>query len=324
MSKELKIGIISLLIIALGIWGYNFLKGQHLFSSGSRYFKVEYGNVEGLSEASFVTVNGFNVGKVSKISFHPEKKDKILVEFTINKEIDFSKNSIAKIYSSGLMGGQNIAIIPSYEGEKAVSGDFLEGRIEGGLLSSVGDRLTPLQAKLDNVLVNADSLLVGINDVLDSKARRSLNRSVIGLESIISNLKNTLSSVNSLLADNKESLKGTIENAKKITDNFSVISNDLSKANLGGTVKNLETTLSQVNALLANVSSGKGTIGKLMKDEAVYTNLTKATKELEELLREVKLNPKRFLHFSVFGKKAKPYNKDNNQRNISNSNQKKE
>lgn len=319
MSKELKTGIISILVIALGIWGYNFLKGQNLFSAGSKYFKAEYDNVEGLKGASAVTVNGFVVGKVSNITFHPEKKDKILVEFFVKKDFSFSKNSIAKIYSSGLMGGQNIAIVPGDGEEKAVSGDVLQGEIEASLLSSVGDKLSPIQSKLDNVLGNADSLIVGLNDVLDEKARKSLNRSVISLEGTITKLQRTLSSVNSLLADNKENLNETLTNAKKITNDFSVISGDLAKANLGATVKNLESTLSQANSLLANMNSGKGTIGKLMKDEEVYRNLTKVTKELEELLRELKLNPKRFLHFSLFGKKAKPYNQQNNQNNISNS-----
>lgn len=318
MSKELKTGIIALLIIVLGIWGYNFLKGQDLFNPSSRYFKAEYDNVEGLSNASFVTINGLNVGKVTNIDFNPEKKGKIIVEFTVNNSFEFSKNSIAKIYSAGLMGGQNLAIVPSYEGEKAISGDILPSAKEGGIFDSVGEKLTPIQSKLDNVLVNADSLLVGLNEVLDKKSRKSLNRSILGLEYTLNDVRKTLSSVNQLLADNKTSLKGTLDNAKKITDDFSVISNDLAKANLGETAKKLETTLANVNGLLANVNNGKGTIGKLMTDEEVYTNLTKATKELEELLRELKLNPKRFLHFSLFGKKAKPYNEENNNNNTSN------
>ena len=109
-----------------------------------------------------------------------------------------------------------------------------------------------------------------------------------------------------------------MQNAKNITDNFSKISEDLAKANLGETVKKLETTLANVNTLLADIKSGKGTLGKLMTDDKMYTNLTNASKEMEELLREMKLNPKRFVHFSLFGKKAKPYNEDNNTNNVSN------
>lgn len=318
MSKELKTGIVALIIIAIGIWGYNFLKGQNLFSPGARYFLAEYNNVEGVTEASFVTISGMNVGKVTDIRFNPEKKGKVIVEFSVNKDYNFSKNSVAKIYSAGLMGGQNIAILPNYEGENAVSGDVLKGEVEAGLLNSVSEKLTPLQQKLNNVLGSADSLLIGLNEVLDKKARTSLNKSVVGLEHTLNGVQKTLASVNALLAENKTSLKGTLDNAKKITDDFSVVSNDLAKANLGETIKKLETTLTQANTMLAGINNGKGTVGKLMTNEEVYTNLTNATKELEELLRELKLNPKRFLHFSLFGKKAKPYNEENNNNNTSN------
>lgn len=318
MSKELKTGVVSIIIIAIGIWGYNFLKGQNLFSPSSRYFKAEYNNVEGLSQASFVTINGVNVGKVTKITFNPEKKGKVIVSFTVHNNFEFSKNSTAKIYSAGLMGGQNIAIIPRYDGEKATSGDVLTGIKEGGLLDSVGDKLTPLQAKLDDVLTGADSLLVGLNNVLDKNASKSLNRSILSLESTLAGVRKTLSSVNSLLNDSKGDLANTLSNAEKITTDFSKISNSLTQTDLGETVKKLETTLTNVNNLLANIENGKGTLGKLMNDDKMYTNLTNASKEMEELLRELKLNPKRFVHFSLFGKKAKPFNPENNNNNISN------
>lgn len=324
MSKELKTGIISLIIIALGIWGYNFLKGQDLFSPNARKFFIEYDNINGLSEASIVTINGLQVGNVDKISFNttPEKKGKLLVRISLTNKFSFSKNSVAQIYSAGLMGGQNIQIIPSYKGKTAESGDYLKGKIQSDLFASLGSKLDPIQAKLDNVLVSADSLLVGLNQVLDKKARKSLNRSVINLENTISGVQKTLASVNSLVDVSKSSLTATIENTEKITTNFSKVSEDLTTANIGKTVKNLETTLSSVNSLLANVKNGKGTLGKLMTDEKMYTNLTNASKEMEELLREMKLNPKRFVHFSLFGKKPKPYNQGNNSKNISNSQKK--
>ncbi|MEE3999300.1 MlaD family protein [Tenacibaculum sp. FZY0031] len=320
MSKELKTGIVAVVVIALFIWGYNFLKGQDLFSANARHFFVEYNNINGLNEASSVTINGLKVGKVDEIRFNenPDKKGNLIVKISLDTDFNFSKNSIAKIYSASLMGGQNLAIIPKYDGEVAKSGDYLKGEVESDIFSSVGEKLNPIQAKLENVLVGADSLLIGFNQVLDEKSRQSLNRSILGLEVTISDVRKTLSSVNSLLADNKGNLNATLANAKKITDNFSKVSDDLAKANLGESVKKLEATLANVNGLLANMKSGKGTLGKLMTDEKMYTNLTNASKELEELLREMKLNPKRFVHFSLFGKKAKPYNEENNTKNVSN------
>ncbi len=320
MSKELKTGIIALLIIALGVWGYNFMKRQDLFSPNSRHFYVEYNNINGLSEASVVTINGLQVGKVDAINFNtkPEKRGSLLVRLSLEDDFQFSKSSVAKIYSAGLMGGQNLAIIPNYEGEMAVSGDYLKGEIESDLFSSVGEKLNPIQAKLENVLVEADSLLIGLNQVLDKKARESLNRSVIGIENTVASLNNTMATFNKILESNKEKINVTLDNTKKITDDFSKVSGDLAKADLGATVKKLESTLSNVNTLIKGIESGKGTVGKLMSDEQLYTNLTNATKEMEELLREMKLNPKRFVHFSLFGKKPKPYNEDKNNENVSN------
>lgn len=320
MSKELKTGVISLIIIALGIWGYNFLKGQDLFNPNSRSFKVKYNNISGLSKASLVTINGLKVGKIERIEFDKNavKKGGLIVHFSMDNDFEFSKNSIVKIYSPSPLGGSNLAIIPDYEGENAVSGDFLTGEVETSLFSSIGERLDPIQTKLDNVLLEADTLLVGLNKVLDKKAQRSLNRSVGALEGTISDVRTMLKSVNSLIETSKASVELSLKNTEKITSDFTKVSEDLTKANISGTVKKLETTLENVNGLLVNMENGKGTLGKLITDEQMYNNLTKASKEMAELLREMKLNPKRFVHFSLFGKKAKPYNEENNKNNTSN------
>ena len=321
MSKELKTGIIVSVIIVILIWGLNFLKGKDLLNAGSREFYVEYSNINGLSKASIVTINGFQVGKVDEISFNnssAEKKGTLLVKISIDNDFQFSKKSVAKIYSAGLMGGQNLAIIPNYEGENAVTGDYLVGKIEAGMFDAFGEKLTPIQYELENVLVGADSLLLGLNQVVDKQSRQSLKRSILGLESTLSGFRQTLGSVNGLLADSKEDLTGTIANAKKITDDFSKLSESLAKTDVDALVKKMETTLTGVNNLLANVEKGNGTLGKLMSDDEMYTNLTNASKEMEELLREMKLNPKRFVHFSLFGKKAKAYNEEKNKENTSN------
>lgn len=320
MSRELKTGIVAVVIIGLLIWGYNFLKGQDLFKGDSRHFFVEYNSIQGLNEASLVTINGLQVGRVVDVKFNdkPDSKGGLIVEVMLENDFQFSKKSIAKIYSASLMGGQNLAIVPSYEGEMAQDGDYLIGEIESDIFSSVGEKLNPLQAKIENVIVSADSLLLGLNSVMNTKARKSLNRSILGLESTLSGVRTTLASVNSILDSNKSNLDATLTNAKTITDNFSQVSQDLAAANLSKTIKEFEVTLANVNSLLANVKNGDGTLGKLITDDKMYNNLTNASKEMEELLREMKLNPKRFVHFSLFGKKAKPYNEDNNNNNQSN------
>jgi len=320
MSKEFKTGIVAVIIIGIFVWGFNFLKGQNLFEGNARHFLIEYNNIQGLNKASIVTINGLQVGKVVDIRFNEDvdKKGKLIVEISLDNDFQFSKNSIAKIYSASLLGGQSLAIIPSYEGDMAKSGDYLKGEVESDIFSSVGEKLNPLQAKLENVIVSADSLFQGVNEVLNKKTRESLNRSVKGLEYTISDFRKTLKSVNQLLDSSKTSINGTLKNAEQLTANASKISDTLLNANIGATINKMELTLSNVNSLMDSLKVGKGTLGKLMTDDQLYMNLTNASKEMEELLREMKLNPKRFVHFSLFGKKARPYNDEKNKKNKSN------
>jgi len=309
ISRELKTGIVSLTIIALFIWGYNYLKGQNLFNAPSKTYFTEYSNVQGLNTASIVTVNGLEVGKVIAVSFNPDpaKRGWLIVEFSVETDLEFSKNSIAKIYSASLMGGKSLALVPSYEGETAKSGDFFKGETEADVITSVSENLKPLFEKVENAMVSADSVLVGINEIMDAKTRADLKSSIAQLNATITNFNAISKSVNDMVATNKVKIGNTMTNAELMTSNFAKLSDSLANSNLSGTIKNLETTVNSLNGILANAESGKGTLGKLLKDEEMYNNLTSASKELDELLREMKLNPKRFVHFSLFGKNAKPY-----------------
>lgn len=320
MSREIKTGIVSVAIIAIFIWGYNYLKGQNLFEASSRTFYIEYDNIRGLNKASTVSINGLQVGRVSDITFNPDpdKRGMLVVKILVEDDFEFSKNSVVKIYSTGIIGGESLAIIPNYEGDPAVSGDYLTGEVESDIFTSVGQSLNPLKTKVERVIIEADSLLIALNDVLDEKTRNSFKRTIQGFETTVSSMNSTLNSLNQLIDSSSVTLNATLENTKTVTDNFAKVSDTLVNANLGETVKTLQATLNNVNGLLAGLEAGKGTIGKLMQNDSLYVNLTNASKEMEELLREMKLNPKRFVHFSLFGKKAKPYNEENNKNNVSN------
>jgi len=310
ISREFKTGIVAVGVIALFIWGYNYMKGLNLFDGPLKTFYTEYNNVQGLNTASVVTINGVEVGKVVDISFNksPDKRGKLIVEFSVENDFEFSKNSVAKIYSASLMGGKSLAVVPSYEGETAVPGDFLQGQIESDIFSSVTEKLNPLQAKVENVIVSADSLMVGLNEVLDLKTRNNLKLSVEELNTTVTNFKELSQSVNQLVKSNNDNISQTLANANTMTSNLAKLSDTLVNANIGLTVKNLEATIASLNEILKGAEEGKGTLGKLLTDDTMYANLTNASKELEELLNEMKLHPKRFVHFSLFGKKDKGYN----------------
>jgi len=320
MSRELKTGFIAMVVIALFIWGYNFLKGENIFAKNTRHFFVEYNNIQGLKKSSSITINGLQVGSVVGIMFNtdPDKKGKLVVELLVENEFEFSKKSIAKIYSASLMGGQSLAIIPSYDGDLAVSGDYLVGEVESDIFSTVGEKLNPLQAKLESVIVSADSLLLGLNQTLTIESRKSLNRSIKGLEFTIGDVRKTLGSVNQLLDSSKVGIKNTFDNTRVITENFMKLSDTLVNANIGQTIKKAQKSLDYINNLMAGIERGEGSFGKFVKDETMYDNLTRMSQEMEELIREMKLNPKRFVHFSLFGKKAVPYDPNKKEKNKAN------
>ncbi len=286
------------------------MKGLNLFDGPLKTYKTEYSNVQGLNTASVVTINGVEVGKVINIKFNknPNKKGQLIVEFSVENDFEFSKQSVAKIYSASLMGGKSLAVVPSYEGETAVAGDFLKGEIESDIFSSVTEKLNPLQAKVENVIVRADSLMGGLNDIIDEKTRKNLKGSISQLNTTIYNFKELSESIRGIVEKNDTVLANTLSNAERMTEGLAKLSDTLNNVNIGSTVKKLETTITSLNSILTKVESGEGSVGKLMKDESMYNNLTNASKELEELLNEMKLHPKRFVHFSLFGKKDKGYN----------------
>ncbi|KGL63977.1 MlaD family protein [Polaribacter sp. Hel1_85] len=309
MSKELKTGIVAIIVIVIFIWGYNFLKGQNLFDTDTRYFNVEYANIAGLTKSSFVTINGLKVGKIDKIEFNQNdgKRGHLVVRFSVEKDFVFSKKSVVKIYSPSPLSASNLAIIPDYEADDAMTGDYLRGEIESSLFTSIGERLDPLQTKLEHVIVSADSLFRNVNNVLDLKTQNSLKRSVKNLEYTLQDVKKMMVSINSVIDSTSLDLKESVKNTRLITENFSKVSDTLASADIGGIMRKAEVTLNSANLMLAGINNGEGTIGKLITDDVLYNNIAAMSKELENLLREMKLHPKRFVHFSLFGKRAKPY-----------------
>ena len=191
LSKEVKTSILVIAGIILFIFGFNYLKGQNLLDS-SRTFFTEYDNIEGLAISSPVTISGNKVGKVIDINFKNDGSGKLSVKLLVDNDFQFSKNSKAQIYETGLIGGKAVAILLANDGsETAVDGDFLQGTVKAGLTELVNQKLTPLQEKIEDVMVSADSLLGNINDVFDKQTKANLRSSIAQLNKTITSFKNT-------------------------------------------------------------------------------------------------------------------------------------
>lgn len=313
ISREVKVGALVLSGIILFIYGFNYLKGKDLFNSSDTFY-TEYNNVEGLVPSTPVTINGLKVGKVTAIGFKGDGSGKLSIQLMVDSNFEFSKNSKAELYETGLIGGKAIAIIPAFDGaEKAEEGDVLEGRVKAGLTELVNKRLTPLQEKIEIMMVGTDSLLSNLNDVFDAKTKANLRGSIAGLNDVIQNFKRTSSSLNTLVAQNQEKLDNTLKNVENISSNLSKTTDELVEADLKQTIKTLESTIQNFNGISAKINDGEGSIGKLLKDEGLYDNLEGASLQLEQLLQDMKLNPKRYVHFSLFGKKPKRYDAQGNE-----------
>lgn len=308
LSREVKTGILAIGAILLFIFGYSYLKGSNLLEK-HRVFYVKYDNVEGLSKSAPVTINGLKVGKVQNIDF-ANQSGGLVVEFTVENDFDFSKNSLVRIYSSGLIGGKSLGIFPEYNPNNlAKSQDTLKGEIEKGMLDAVTERLGPLEEKVNGTLANLDTLLISFNAIVDEDTRNNLQGAIASLRDASASFKGITANVDNLLGENKEKLNRTFANLDVTTENFAKLSDSLAQIETGQMVRDLEEVTSKLNNVVTRVEDGNGSIGKLLKDESLYNNLEGASRQLEELLQDLKLNPKRYVHFSLFGKKPKDYEK---------------
>ena len=306
LSREIKTGIIVIGGILLFIMGYSYLKANPIFDD-SKVFHAVYDHVGGLQTGTQVSINGFSVGKVNDIRFR-DASGKLLVTFTVDKDFEFSQNSIAELYDTGIIGGKGIQIIPVFDGAgPAQSGDTLQARIRPGITELVQQKLTPLQLKVESAVSHADSILINFNQVLDTTTQTNLQESIGGLNQLIRSLQSTTNRLDGFLKDNQQELDSAVGNIGQITSNFAILSDSLAQAGLSQTVRNLEQTLTSLDTLLKRMEQGEGTMGRLLKDDSLYENLSDASRELDLLLQDFRLNPKRYVNVSVFGKKQKEY-----------------
>ena len=314
-SREVKIAAVFIVALVLFYWGFNYLKGKSLFSSDRTYYAV-YNKVNGLVESDPVVVNGLKVGKVKKITFLPDGSGRLIVEFVVNNDdIFISSNSIALLASSGLLEAKAIEIKLGDSDSPAADGDTLKTELETSLTQEVSEQMMPIKQKFEDVMLSIDSVLVIIRSIFNENTRNNLALSFESIKITLQSLEHTTYNIDTLVSAEKYRLSSIIGNVEsislnikknndKITNiitNFSNISDTIAKANLASTITNADKTLKEFSEIVEKINNGEGSLGLLVNNDSLYRNLEATSDQMNQLVEDIKLNPKRYLHFSVFG-----------------------
>ncbi len=322
-SKEVRVGLVVIAALAAFYFGINFLKGADVLSSKRQYFAI-YPRVDGLSKDNPVQLNGYKIGRVNSIALMKDYSGRILVGFEINEEgLEIPNNSIALIASLDLFNSKAIALKMGDSPVTAVSGDTLNSEIEGDLKAEVDKRLRPLEQKTNDLIGSIDSVVTIVKAILNEDARKNLTESFESINRSFKSLEMTTKRLDTIILAEKGKISAILTNVNSISNNlkenndqitsvlknFSAISDSLAASNLVETVNNASKALSSVASVMEKVDRGEGTIGQLLNNDSLYHNLEHATLELDMLMEDMRVNPKRYVHFSVFGRKEKAEDK---------------
>ncbi len=300
------------------IWGLNYLKGKDLFNKQTILYSV-YTNASGINVSDPVLINGYQIGTVINVSIMNDGSGEILVEYSINEDFDIPKNSIAQIESSDILGSKAIVIKLGDSSSYISSGDTLTASIQPSLQEEVSLQMLPLKNKAEDLMQSFDSVLVLIQYIFNENTRANLQNSFESIKHTIANLEHTTYNVDTLVSANKYRMASIIDNVASITENieqnndaiqnaiqnFSAISDTLASANLKQTLDNADKTLNDFSLMMGKINNGEGSLGLLMKNDSLYRNIEQSSKEVELLIEDMRLNPQRYMHFSIFGKSSK-------------------
>ena len=308
MNKELKIGFVAIVSMIILVFGINYLKGLNVFKS-SKYFYAKYENIGGLKVGSFVLVNGFQVGSVSNIELLTDDNQNLLVTVNINKDMSIPINTICKIVNQDLMGTKGINLILGNDTIFANIGDTLISGMESSLQDEVNAQILPLKIKTEELIGSVDSVMMIITAILNKDTRENLKNSLASLDQTFELMSQTMIQINQVVDHNDESISNIIKNLEannnnitKVLENFSNISEGIAKSNINNLLNSLDHISNKIN-------KSEGSLGMLIHDEDLYINLKNSSKELENLINDIKENPKRYVRFSILGGKSKSQDK---------------
>lgn len=310
ISNETKVGALTAISITLLILGYSFLKGNDLFSSDNKFY-ARYDKVDGLTVSKPVMINGFQIGRVSKMQLQPDGSTQ--VEFKIKPQYDIPKNTVASLESTDLLGGKAIIFVLGDDKTIAEDGATLQSTMEKGL----SEKIAPLQRKAEQLMTKFDTVLLNVNTIMNKDFQHNVDRSFKSIANSLETLEGTTKKVDNLVGTqstrisaimaNAESISANLKNNNEtlthIMTNFDNVSSNLAKADIQQTLENANKAVAELQTAVNKVNSGQGSLGQLLNDEKLYNNLESASKNLDNLFIDLKAHPKRYVSFSVFGGK---------------------
>lgn len=302
-TKEAKIGLVVVVTIILFLVGFKFLKGRDIFRSTSEYV-VYYETINGLVENNGIYLRGFKIGQVTDIKIDPTNPKGIKVILSIERKYKIPKGSIANQISPDVLGAKAIEIVWANSDTYYKDGDEIPGKIEIGL----AEQLKPIRAKLDNLLNQADSILLGARKTFDKKTTDNFKQTMSNLNVITGSLANQNTKIDAIFTNVQLLTSKLAESKNKLTsaiNNFQAVSDSLSKSRLKSAINNADAALNETRILLTTINNGQGTVGKLLKNDSLYYSMQHAAKDLDSLLVDLKVHPKRYVHFSIFGSSNK-------------------
>lgn len=313
IKKEFIIGAIVTISLALLYWGVNFLKGESIFSN-ERVFIAVYDDVAGLEKANPITINGLQVGQVRNMYFTTDGSANVVLELIIRNTVDIPANSTAKIISSDLLGSKAVELNLGNSQEFAQSGDTLISELEVSIKEEVNRQLRPLKTKAEDLMSQIDTVLTMLQGLVSDDNTDNFSKSVKHIANSFENLESTTSTLDTLMSGQKNRLENILANIESITynlkqneeninnimANFSSLSDSLAKIEFAKTMANVDKAMKDMASISDKINRGEGSMGMLVNNDTLYMELEKSSRELNLLLEDIRLNPKKYVRFSVF------------------------
>lgn len=296
-NKEVKIAIVAICGLVILFFGMNFLKGLNLFSSANKYM-ISFKDISGLASSSPIYADGYKVGVVKNIIYDYNNTGGTMVEAEIDEKLRIPKGSSAEIVSDMLGNVKVNLLLANNPRERVMPGETIQGGINDGTLGQMKNMIPTVM----QILPKIDSIVTSVNLLLANPAIAS---SLQNVETVTGNLTVTTRRLNSLLASLESSVPGMVTRTDSILHNANTLAKNLNQIDVAGTVARVDETLGNVEKFTEQLNNNQGTLGLLMRDPSLYNNLNSTMRSADSLLIDLKAHPKRYVHFSLFGRKDK-------------------